>query len=78
MTPDIRMLEAIICGEHEIIPLVRLTQVSSGQGIVVMANPVALLISEAGKWMFTPLEEGISPDILGTLSQKKPQTLAFL
>jgi hypothetical protein len=33
-----------------------------------MANPVALLISEAGKWMFTALEEGISPDILGTLS----------
>jgi hypothetical protein len=27
--------------------------------------------------MFTALEEGISPDILGTLSQKKPGTLAF-
>jgi hypothetical protein len=33
-----------------------------------MANPVALIISEAGKWMFTALEEGISPDILGRLS----------
>jgi len=68
MTTDIRMLEAVTCGERVIIPLVRHTQVSSGQGVVVMANPVALLISEAGKWMFTPLEEGISPDILGTLS----------
>jgi hypothetical protein len=68
MTTDIRMLEAVTCGERVIIPLVRLTQVSSGQGVVVIANPVALLISEAGKWMFTSLEEGISPDILGTLS----------
>ena len=68
MTLDIRMLEAITCGEHVIIPLVRYTQVSSGQGVVVMVNPVALLISEAGKWMFTALEEGIGPDILGALS----------
>jgi hypothetical protein len=68
MTIDIRMLEAVTIGERVIIPLVRYTQVSSGQGVVVMANPVALLTSEAGKWMFTALEEGISPDILGTLS----------
>jgi hypothetical protein len=68
MTTDIRMLEAVTCGERVIIPLVRHTQVSSGQGVVMMANPVALLISEAGKWMFTALEEGIGPDILGTLS----------
>jgi hypothetical protein len=34
----------------------------------VMVSPVALLISEAGKWFFTPFEEGICPDILGTLS----------
>ena len=68
MTSDIRMLDAVTCGERVIIPLVRYTQVSSGQGVVVMVNPVALLISEAGKWMFTALEEGISPDILGTLS----------
>jgi hypothetical protein len=68
MIPDIRMLEVITCGERAIIPLVRYTQVSSGQGIMVMANPVALLISESGKWTFTALEEGISPDILGTIS----------
>ena len=68
MTADIRMLEAVTCGERIIIPLVCDTQVSSGQGVVVMVSPVALLISEAGKWMFTPLEEGICPDILGTLS----------
>jgi hypothetical protein len=68
MTTDIRMLEAVTIGERVIIPLVRHTQVSSGQGVVVMANPVALLISESGSWMFTALEEGISPDILGTLS----------
>lgn len=68
MTAVIRMLEPVTCGERVIIPLVRHTQVSSGQGVVVMANPVALLISGAGKWMFTALEEGISPDILGTLS----------
>ena len=68
MTAAVRMLEAVTCGERVIIPFVRYTQVSSGQGIVVMVNPVALLISEAGKWMFTPLEEGICPDILGTLS----------
>ena len=68
MTAAIRMLEAVTCGERVIIPLVHHTQVSSGQGIVVMVNPVALLISEAGKWIFTPLEEGICPDILGTLS----------
>ena len=68
MTADIRMLEPITCGERVIIPLVRDTQVSFEQGFVVMVSPVALLISEAGKWMFTPLEEGISSDILGTLS----------
>ena len=68
MTAEIRLLEPVTFGERVIIPLVRDTQVSSGQGIVVMVNPVALLISEAGKWMFTPLEEGICPDILGTLS----------
>ena len=68
MTADIRMLEPITCGERVIIPLVRDTQVSFEQGFVVMVSPVALLISEAGKWIFTPLEEGISSDILGTLS----------
>jgi hypothetical protein len=68
MTADIRMLEPVTCGERVIIPLVRDTQVSFEQGFVVMVSPVALLISEAGKWMFTPLEEGISSDILGTLS----------
>ena len=68
MTTDIRMLEAVTCGERVIIPLVRHMQVSSGQGVVVMVSPVALLIIEAGKWMFTPLEEGVCPDILGTLS----------
>jgi hypothetical protein len=68
MTADIRILESVTCGERVIIPLVWHTQVSSGQGIVVMVSPVALLISEAGKWMFAPLEEGISPDILGALS----------
>jgi hypothetical protein len=71
------MLEAVTCGDRIIIAIVCYTRGLSGQGMVMMANPVALLISEAGKWMFTPLEEGISPDILGTLSQKKPQTLAF-
>ena len=68
MTADIRMLEPVTCGERVIIPIVRDTQVSSGQGVVVMVSPVALLILEAGKWMFTPLEEGICSDILGTLS----------
>jgi hypothetical protein len=69
MTADIRMLEPVTCGERVIIPIVRDTQVSSGQGVVVMVSPVALLISEAGKWMFTPLEEGTCPDILGTLKK---------
>jgi hypothetical protein len=69
MTTDIRMLEAVTCGERVIISLVRDMQVSSGQGFVVMVSPVALLISEAGKWMFTPLEEGFSPDILGSLKK---------
>ena len=68
MTAEIRLLEPVTFGERVIIPLVRDTQVSSGQGIVVMVNPVALLISEEGKWMFTPLEEGICSDILGSLS----------
>jgi predicted DNA repair protein MutK len=62
------MLEPVTCVERIIIPLVRHTQISSGQGVMVMVSPVALLISEAGKWMFTPLEEGIWPDILETLS----------
>jgi hypothetical protein len=68
MTAEIRLLEPVTFGERVIIPLVRDTQVSFGQGVVVMVSPVALLISEAGKWMFTPLEEGIGSDILGTLS----------
>ena len=63
MTSELRLLEALSCGERVIIPLVRHTQVLSGQGIVVMVNPVALLISEAGKWMFTTLEDGVCPDI---------------
>jgi predicted DNA repair protein MutK len=69
MKAGIRMLEAVTCGERVIIPLVRDMQVSSGQGIVVMVSPVALLVSEAGTWMFTPLEEGVSPDILGSLKK---------
>ena len=68
MTADIRMLEPVTCGERILIPLVRDTQVSSGKGFVVMVSPVALLISEAGKWMFTPLEEGICQGNLKTLS----------
>ena len=68
MTADIRVLEAVTCGERVIIPLVLHKHVSSGQGIVVMVSPVALLISEAGKWMFTPLEEGICQGNLKTLS----------
>ena len=68
MTADIRMLEPVTCGERILIPIVRYSHVSSGQGVVVMISPVVLLISEAGKWMFSPLEEGICPDILGTLS----------
>jgi predicted DNA repair protein MutK len=66
MTADTRILAAVTCGDRVIIPLVRDTQVSSGQGIVVIVNPVALLISDAGKWMVTPLEEGISPAIFGS------------
>lgn len=68
MTADIRMLEAVTCGERIIVALVRYTQVLSDQGIVMMANPVALLISEAGKWMFFPLEEKTGPDILSNFS----------
>ena len=67
MIAAIRMLEAVTCGDRVFFPLIRETQVSSGQGIVVMVSPVALLFSEAGWWMFVPLEEGICPDILGTL-----------
>ena len=67
MKAAIRMLEHVTCGERVFFPLVRETQVSFEQGVMVSISPVALLFSEAGRWMFIPLEEGISPDILGTL-----------
>ena len=68
MTTAIRMLDPVTCGERVFLPLVRDTMVLSQQGAVVSVNPVALLFLEAGRWMFVPLEEGICPDILGTLS----------
>ena len=68
MTTALRMLDPVACGERVFLPLVRDTLVSFEKGAVVSVSPVALLISEAGRWMFVPLEEGISPDILGTLS----------
>jgi hypothetical protein len=68
MTTAVRMLDPVSCGERVFLPLVRDTMVSFEQGAVVSVNPLALLFLEAGRWMFVPLEEGISPDILGTLS----------
>ena len=68
MTSEIRMLEAVTCGDRIIIAIVCYTRGLSGQGMVMMANPVALLISEAGKWMFFPLEEKTGTDILSNLS----------
>ena len=68
MTTAVRMLEPVTCGERVFFPLVRDTLVSFEQGVVVSVNPVALLYSEAGRWMFVPLEEGICPDILENLS----------
>jgi len=68
MTTAIRMLDPVACGERVFLPLVRDTMVSFEQGAVVSVSPVALLYLEEGRWMFVPLEEGISPDILGTLS----------
>ena len=69
MTADIRMLEAVTCGERIIVALVRYTQVLSDQGIVMMANPVALLISEAGKWMFFPLKRRQGPTFFQTFPE---------
>jgi len=68
MTTAIRMLDPVAFGERVFLPLVRDIMITYEQGAVVSVNPVALLISEAGSWMFVPLEEGIGPDILGKLS----------
>jgi hypothetical protein len=68
MTPPVRMLEPVTCGERIFFPLVRDMQVSFDQGVVAAVSPVALLFSEADRWMFVPLEEGICPDILEKLS----------
>ena len=62
------MLDPVTFGERVFLTLVRHTRISFEQGGMVSVSPVALLISEADQWMFVPLEEGISPDILGTLS----------
>jgi len=62
------MLDPVACGERVFLPIVRDTTVSFEQGAVVSVSPVALLYSEAGRWMFVPLEEGICPDILENLS----------
>jgi len=62
------MLDPVAFGERVFLPLVRDIMITYEQGAVVSVNPVALLISEAGSWMFVPLEEGIGPDILGKLS----------
>jgi len=68
MTTAIRMLDPVAFGERVFLPLVRDIIVTYEQGVVVSVNPVALLISEAGRLMFVPLEDGIGPDILGELS----------
>jgi hypothetical protein len=68
MTTALRLLDPVASGERIFLPLVRDTLVSFEQGAVVSVNPVALLFFEAGRWMFVPLDEGIGPDILGTLS----------
>jgi hypothetical protein len=68
MTPIVRMLEPVPCGERVFFPIVRDLLFSFDQGVVATVSPVALLFSEAGRWMFVPLEEGICPDILEKLS----------
>lgn len=68
MTTAVRRLEPVTCGERVFFPIVRDIHISFEQGIMVSLSPVALLVFEAGRWMFVPLEEGISPDILGKLS----------
>jgi hypothetical protein len=68
MTTTIRMLDPVSCGERKFYPLVRDSRVSCEQGMAVSVNPVAVLFSEAGTWMFVPLEEGTGPDILEKLS----------
>jgi hypothetical protein len=68
MTTALRLLDPVACDERVFLPLVRDTFVSFEEGAVVLVSPVAILIAEAGRWMFVPLEEGICSDILGTLS----------
>jgi hypothetical protein len=68
MSTAIRMLYPVSFGERIFYPLVRDSIVSCEQGMVVSVNPVAVLFFEAGTWMFVPLEEGTSPDILQKLS----------
>jgi hypothetical protein len=62
------MLDPVSCGERKFYPLVRDFIVPCEQGMAVSVNPVAVLFFEAGTWMFVPLEEGTSPDILQKLS----------
>lgn len=69
MTSAVRMLEPVTCGERVFFALVRDNIYSYEQGAVVSVNPVALLFSESGQWMFVPLEEGICPDILTKLAR---------
>ncbi len=68
MITAIRTLEPVSYGERIFYPPVRESMVSYELGLTVSTSPVAILFLEAGEWMFVPLEEGISPEILEKLS----------
>jgi hypothetical protein len=68
MITVIRMLDPVSFGERIFFPIVRDSMTACNQGIAVVMSPVALLLVEAGAWMFVPIEEGTGPDILEKLS----------
>jgi hypothetical protein len=68
MITVVRMLEPVFYGERIFLPLVRDTTLSGEQGVAVSMSPIAFLYSEAGTWMFVPLDEDIGPEILEKLA----------
>jgi hypothetical protein len=57
----------VSAGGRRIYSLVRVSELALLSGGWLVVEPVALLIEESGAWYFSPLEEGITDDILLTV-----------
>jgi len=60
----------VSAGGRRIYSLVRVSELALLSGGWLAVEPVALLVEERGVWYFSPLEEGITEDVLCTVIPK--------